>query len=269
MTANQDISKKVHLYNSEDRQLLVDLLHEYSVKLVEASRAVARNNYLPKEDRSSSLKSTTFFYFVCVFSTSLSYLLWQLLSFFAMMKANEFKRYSDLIRGEYESQWIHAFLRVIPYNSSFINIVVTAVLLLPISLWMIRKSNLLSLFYSIRTHRSQLIEIGLKERDARMIANRLESAMRLTVEVADQVETNLARKLELDLRIDDASYALEYYYSVVGAKNKDLHKHKKPSPSSTSTPTLVVLDLVTKLKDVLAEFSRIVVTKITKLFARY
>jgi hypothetical protein len=62
-----------------------------------------------------------------------------------------------------------------------------------------------------------------------MIANRLESAMRLTVEVADQVEANLARKLELDLRIDDASSALEYYYSVVNLKSKSQSKSHKVS----------------------------------------
>jgi predicted GTPase len=65
---------------------------------------------------------------------------------------------------------------------------------------------------------------------SRMIANRLESAMRLTVEIADRVETNLARKLELDLRIDDASSALDYYYSVVNLKSKSQSKSRKVVP---------------------------------------
>jgi hypothetical protein len=63
-------------------------------------------------------------------------------------------------------------------------------------------------------------EYVLLERNARMMAGRLESVIRLTVVITDQVETNLARKLELDSRVDEASYALEYYYSVVKSKSK-------------------------------------------------
>jgi hypothetical protein len=42
MSTSQDASQKFHQYDSDDRQLLVELLHEYSDKLVEASREVAR-----------------------------------------------------------------------------------------------------------------------------------------------------------------------------------------------------------------------------------
>ena len=42
MSASQDASQKFHQYNSDDRQLLIGLLHEYSDKLVESSRTVAR-----------------------------------------------------------------------------------------------------------------------------------------------------------------------------------------------------------------------------------
>jgi hypothetical protein len=83
-----------------------------------------------------------------------------------------------------------------------------------------RLSDLFADFHFGNHYRFKKTEKDLLERDARMIATRLESAMRLTVEIADQVETNLARKLELDLRIDDASSALEYYYSIVNLKSK-------------------------------------------------
>ena len=55
-------------------------------------------------------------------------------------------------------------------------------------------------------------------KDARAIADKLEKTMRVTVEIQDQIEINLARKLELDLRIAEAQIVLEYYYSVVEDK---------------------------------------------------
>jgi hypothetical protein len=45
-----------------------------------------------------------------------------------------------------------------------------------------------------------------RSKNARSIADSLE--------IQDQIETNIARKLELDCRIADASAALELYYSI-------------------------------------------------------
>jgi hypothetical protein len=73
------------------------------------------------------------------------------------------------------------------------------------------------------------IESDLRAKDARLVAGKLESVMSLTVEIANQVEINLARKLELDLRITDASYALEYYYSVANSKARSQPKRQKSS----------------------------------------
>jgi hypothetical protein len=53
-----------------------------------------------------------------------------------------------------------------------------------------------------------------RSKNARSIADSLEKVMRVTVEIQDQIETNIARKLELDCRIADASAALELYYSI-------------------------------------------------------
>jgi hypothetical protein len=52
--------------------------------------------------------------------------------------------------------------------------------------------------------------INLLYDDAGSIADKLEKVMRVTIEIQDQLEINLARKLELDLRIADAQSALEY-----------------------------------------------------------
>jgi hypothetical protein len=61
--------------------------------------------------------------------------------------------------------------------------------------------------------------------DTRLMASRLESAVKLTVTVSDQVELSLAKKLEMDLLIDEATSALQYYYSVV-----KVSKPKRPHP---------------------------------------
>jgi hypothetical protein len=67
--------------------------------------------------------------------------------------------------------------------------------------------------------------INLLYDDAGSIADKLEKVMRVTIEIQDQLEINLARKLELDLRIADAQSALEYCYSVVEPKSN----HRKSS----------------------------------------
>jgi hypothetical protein len=229
MAANQDTPQKIHLYNSDDRQLLVDLLHEYSEKLVESSRMVARSSHFSNEHNFSLLKSTISILFGYILSASFAYLLWQFLASFIKIKLYEAMNQYGEFWYKYSGQNIYVVLdQRLLYDSSKI-ITITSFLLLPISLWLLKKSNLSPSSYLSHFDKSQLIEAELIERDARMIATRLESAMRLTVEVADQVETNLARKLELDLRIDDASYALEYYYSVVDSKVKESSNKKKPS----------------------------------------
>ena len=83
----------------------------------------------------------------------------------------------------------------------------------------------LSMFYAPRIEANKnrmptkiVRMINLLEEDTRTIADKLEKVMRVTIEVQDQIEINLARKLELDLRIGDAQSALEYYYSVIGTR---------------------------------------------------
>jgi hypothetical protein len=61
---------------------------------------------------------------------------------------------------------------------------------------------------------------SFSQKDARAIANRLELVMRLVVEINDQIEKNPVRLLELDFALDGASYALERYYSIAEAKEK-------------------------------------------------
>jgi hypothetical protein len=191
MSTSQDASQKFYEYNSDDRQLLVGLLHEYSEKLINASREVARKRTIKKG-------ANIFLYLLLGFSFSLSYLFWQL--FLARAKSND-----DIS------------LSLTVSENLFLTVLFTSVLIFTI---------LLFCFSHLVLH-SRGAEHDLLERDARMIANRLESAMRLIIEIADQVETNLARKLELELRIDDATSALEYYYSVVNVKAKPQAKSRK------------------------------------------
>jgi hypothetical protein len=188
MSASQDSSQKFYEYDSDDRQLLVGLLHEYSEKLVEASRKIARSRTNEK------VKKTSLYLFIGFFLCSL-------MPLFSCVKTNGFLNRDSLVI-------------ILLSNAALI-------LTLLITLNSYKASNWIS------TSWLKEVESALLEKDAKMIANRLESAMRLTVEIADRVETNLARKLELDLRIDDAASALEYYYSVVNLKSKSQSKSRK------------------------------------------
>jgi hypothetical protein len=207
MSVSQDSSQQFHEYDSDDRQLLVGLLHEYSDKLIEASREVARKR---GENNAGGI---IIFLPACFFSLAFSYLFWQVFVNYAFTNL--------YITISHKSEDL------------LITILSGAIILFPILQGLLVKTSLSDLFpnfYFGNHYRSIKIEKDLLERDARMIANRLESAMRLTVEVADRVETNLARKLELDLRIDDASSALDYYYSVVNLKSKSQSKSRKVAP---------------------------------------
>ncbi len=173
MSTHQDVPQTFHKYDSDDRKILVDLLHEYSGKLLESSRVISKKKISIKDN----IRMMLFLLgAACI----------------------------DMIAI--------VFIIIQPTNSSlnglFFTVFTTFVMLLICFLIMsLNNNNFL-----------QKTENGLLEKDTRMIVGRLESAIRLTVEITDQVETNLAKKLELDSRIDEASYALEYYYSVVKSK---------------------------------------------------
>jgi hypothetical protein len=214
MSISQDSSQEFHEYDSDDRQLLVGLLHEYSEKLIEASREVIR-----KRGRTSS-EDIIILSLALILSFSFSYLFWIVLKIYLI---------ADKFSDSFLKRLYITVLESSDYIASAILLCSTGIVF-PLLLAFIRKSNLFTSFYFTRYERLRRIENDLLERDARMIANRLESAMRLTVEVADRVETNLARKLELDLRIDDASSALDYYYSVVNLKSKPQSKSRKVAP---------------------------------------
>jgi hypothetical protein len=198
MSTSQDASQKFYEYNSDDRQLLVGLLHEYSGKLVEVSRKVAR-----KKGRASKKGELIIFIPVTIFSYALSSLLLKVLVIY--VKANE------------KIPVFFAAYKILADSWSVI-VLCSTVVLLPAILLFFARANIFTYFEFSNYSKTLKTENDLLERDARLIANRLESAMRLTVEIADRVETNLARKLELELRIDDASSALEYYHSVFNPK---------------------------------------------------
>jgi hypothetical protein len=207
MSTNQDSLQQFHEYDSEDRQLLVELLHEYSGKLIKASREVVM-----KRGSTSKKGELIILSFSSVFSYALSSLLLKILVIF--------------IRADEQTGLFRTAYKVLSDSWSII-VICNTIILLPFVLSFLTRANLFSYFEFSNYDKLRKAENDLLEKDARLIANRLESAMRLTVEVADQVETNLARKLELDLRIDDASSALEYYYSVVNLKAKPKVRSRK------------------------------------------
>ncbi len=193
MSNSQDPSQKFYQYDSDDRQLLVGLLHEYSDKLVEVSREIYRS----RTNKKIKIHIYTPIYFFTGWFASL------LVSSFIYINNNGFPSRENLIL-------------LLLFNAILASIFV-----------FLTGLAFCTITYFISSYRLDEVKNDLLERDARMIANRLESAMRLTVEIADRVETNLARKLELDLRIDDASSALEYYYLVVDLKSKSQSKSRK------------------------------------------
>jgi hypothetical protein len=212
MGADQDNPKVFHKYDSDDRQILVDLLHEYSEKLVSMSRGIILND--DQGNRKSEFNS--FAIFTLALSICISYLLWNF--FQAFEEANN--KLGNIIFLMLHWNFLS--------SQSFINILCTAAPLFAFMYWRLS----IHMGYGLKARRNDYfdeMELNLQEKETQMIAGKLESVMRLTVEVTNQVETNLARKLELDLRLADASYALEFYYSIVGLKAKPQSKRKRAS----------------------------------------
>jgi hypothetical protein len=212
ISAEQDNPKVVHKYDSDDRQVLVDLLHEYSEKLVTMSRRIILNGDQSKRKSEFNL----FAIFTLVLSVCISYLLW-----------NFFQAFEESVTTSRNMVFLMLHWNFLS-SQSFINILCTAALLFALMYWRLS----IYMGYGPKARQDYYfdeMELNLQEKDAQMIAGKLESVMRLTVEVTNQVETNLARKLELDLRLADASYALEYYHSIVGLKAKPQSKRKKVS----------------------------------------
>jgi uncharacterized membrane protein YdbT with pleckstrin-like domain len=210
MSISQDPSQKFHQYDSDDRQLLVELLHEYSGKLVKVSREVALKRGSTNKKAELIILSSAI-----VFSYALSSLFLKTLVVF--------------VKADQGIGFFVAAYRILSDSWSII-VLCNTIVFLPFVFSFFIRVNLFAFFEFSNYDRLLKTENDLLEEDARLIANRLESAMRLTLEIADRVETNLARKLELDLRIGDASSALDYYYSVVNSKPKSKSKSRKVAP---------------------------------------
>jgi hypothetical protein len=188
----------LYKYESEDRQLLVNLLHEYSEKLIQISQELD----LKKQQRSKQTQiyksiEKIFgiaFYISAIGLASVSLLILSLYLVFRyqMFVSNQSKAFSS------DDLMVVAFLLGLFILSGFV-------------VFQSPKINA----STNRTPTKIVRMIGLLEEDTRTIADKLEKVMRVTIEIQDQIEINLARKLELDLRIGDAQSALEYYYSVV------------------------------------------------------
>jgi hypothetical protein len=178
MTAEYDVHRKSYKYTIDDWQLLVNLLHEYSEKLLDISRQLT-NSKIESRKKPKVVK------YRLVIACSI------IIPLLLLIYKNQ--DWIDYAKNHPES--MSALLGV--FIALFARFSLNK-----------EKEN--------EDTEKLFFRVELSEKDARVISSRLESAIRLTIAVADQVEISLAKKLEMDLRINDASYALECYYAVSG-----------------------------------------------------
>jgi hypothetical protein len=184
MTAEYDIHRKPYKYSTEDWQLLVNILHEYGDKLTTLSRKISIEKKRPSI-KSNVSRVRLKIYIALLFSTS----------FFIVILLTE----KSLL-----------IITMALASSPSVSLMLIAALI---------AANILVVFLLNKNPEKETdIPLNLIEGDAVVMSSRLESAIRLTIAVSDQIEISLAKKLEMDLRIDEAKSALEYYYSVVGSK---------------------------------------------------
>jgi hypothetical protein len=183
---------KYYQYQPGDCQLLVDLLHEYSDKLVRVSREIELKN----QDISFKAKAIEFFTLSIgslLFITS--FLL--ILITYGLLGVLVASKYQTLLSGN---------IRI----SDLINILIVFVASVISSLAVIQINEL-----NIKPTPKNIERcIHLLNREARVFADKLEKVMQVTIEIQDKIEMNLARKLELDLRVEDARSAIDYYHSI-------------------------------------------------------
>ncbi len=189
-------------YDSEDRQLLVNLLHEYSEKLMQISQELE----LKKQQRGKQAQIYRLIGKILDLSLYASGVLLGLIFFILLFSWLTF-RYNMFVSNQFKG-----------FESTDLFVIVLLLVLMIFSLTMFQSSKIEANKNSRMPTEKIVRMINLLEEDTRTIADKLEKVMRVTIEVQDQIEINLARKLELDLRIGDAQSALEYYYSVIGAR---------------------------------------------------
>jgi hypothetical protein len=170
MTAEYDIHRKSYKYSIDDWQLLANILHEYTDKLVGLSRQLSKK------------KNAIYFRPLTILSIE------------ALLLATAYN-----LAGQ----------AIIQFISSPIFVVIVSNIVVVNTRELIFGKDTKDLIRSL-------------EKNASLMSFRLESAIKLTIAVSDQVEISLAKKLEMDLHIDEAISALDYYYSVVGAKKASL-----------------------------------------------
>ncbi|PSB57998.1 hypothetical protein [Chamaesiphon polymorphus] len=187
--------QKIYKYESDDRQILVNFLREYSEKLLficyELDIKIERSSI---RSRLSRFIYKTFEVDANVLSSL------ALTGSFLLLDIFIYSRYKNFTFGTFTSSdiTIAVLLYIVMMFAGFT--------------WVISANTLVEDYPAIARSRSLL------EKDARSMADKLEKVMRVTIEIQDQIEVNIARKLELDLRITDTESALKYYYLIVEGK---------------------------------------------------
>lgn len=221
MVAEYDIHRKSYKYGSEDWQLLVKILHDYSDKLMNLSHK------LSKEKNSYKFSKIT---------APFTELLLTTLIIFVILFGGTFSLISLNVKND-ASQAAAIAIATLAAATTI------AVLL----------------FTSMDISRSKRLTLKHLEKEARVLSSRLESTLILTISVADQVEISLAKKLEMDLYIDESSSALEYYHLISGSKTKYRNTRDKEivEPFSNAIDSLESKSMRTRLAGIydLEQFS--------------
>jgi hypothetical protein len=155
MVAEYDIHRKSYKYGPEDWQLLVNVLHEHSEKLVVLSNQLLKekNDYKFRKIISPFFELLLTIFIIAVF----------------------------LVGGTLIS--VNVNINNLPQALTISAVCLPSIIIL-----------IVSLLTSMSRSRYKRLTLKQLEKDARVLASRLESALRLMVSVADQVEISLAKK---------------------------------------------------------------------------
>jgi hypothetical protein len=216
MVTEYDIHRKSYKYGSEDWQVLIRILHDYSDKLMNLSYK------LSKEKKSYQFSRITSPFTELLLTT-------------LIIVVGLFGFVYSLISLNVKNDVSQA-LAIVAATLSCATVIAAF------------------LFTLMDMSRRKRLTLKYLEKEARVLSSRLESTLRLTISVADQVEISLAKKLEMDLYIDESSSALEYYHLISDSKTK--YKNSKDreiiEPFSSAIDSLESKFMKTRLAGIYA-----------------
>lgn len=212
-------SRKSYRYTTEDWQILINILRRYSTEL----KSLAQQVLIAKSRKKSILQPViTHFRFMRIYLSNSSekemIILYVILLVMVLLLLL-------LVLVTIYPPFTFEFAKIILITSDgikeFASVIVFLISVCLGGMYILEYSAYSSI--SLRTsgrNSRDLFRLELLEKDARVMSTRLESAVRLTITASDQLEISLAKKLEMDLLVDEAISALEYYHTEVGDEKK-------------------------------------------------